>query len=127
MEEKWEQFDINAFYYENNKGISYEMHIFRASKFLNTFGFCFVDTTVEWGEDNEPVNFAIYFKDNNNLIMLYNDNIDNEKINIFFYIIDYLNVKCKFYDNNITKISISEALNSNKYLNYVDFFKLNTE
>jgi hypothetical protein len=86
-----------------------------------------VDTTVEWGEDNEPVNFAIYFKDNNNLIMLYNDNIDNEKINIFFYIINYLNVKCKFYDNNITKISISEALNSNKYLNYVDFFKLNTE
>jgi hypothetical protein len=120
MKENCEQFDRDGYYYYNSEGIKYEMIVFGTDINDEAFGFTFIDVSCKFIKD-----FAILFEDNNSTIILYKDDIDNKLINLYFHIIEYINFKFEsscFYSINkpLLKISLSEALNTNKYLDYIN-------
>lgn len=119
MKENCEQFDRDGYYYYNSEGIKYEMIIFGTDINDKAFGFTFIDVSCKFIKD-----FAILFEDNISTIILYKDDIDNKLINLYFHIIEYINFKFNscFYSINkpLLKISDLEALNTNKYLDYIN-------
>lgn len=118
--ESWQQFDTDAFYYEDtSKNIKCELIVGGNEEMYFSFSECGRD----YGDDNEynDLTYAIYLTDKS--ILIYQEEFESKYSVNFMHILETINQTVHFFKTSATKIiSRTECATHPIYSHYLHLF-----